>query len=79
MRSTASGRFASRGRSRGWFIGGKRVAVKIDDGRLGVGGRRALKRVGQRFEPGGIDGLQREQLGDSIARTLRSAVAISGR
>ena len=36
---------------------GECVEIEIDDGQQGVSSRRTLKRVGQRFEPGGVDGL----------------------
>jgi hypothetical protein len=41
----------------GWLDRGERVEVQIDDRLQGLCGRRALKRVGQRFEPGGIGSL----------------------
>jgi hypothetical protein len=53
------------------------VEVKISDGLQGVRGRRALKRVRQRFEPGSIGALQSKQLGDYIAPALRATAAIN--
>jgi hypothetical protein len=55
---------------------GERVEVEIDDGQQGVSSRRTLKRVGQRFELGGVDGLQRKQLGGGIVPTPRAAAAV---
>ena len=55
----------------------ERVEVKISDDLQGVRGRRALKRVRQCFEPGSIGSLQRKQLGDCIAPTLRATAAIN--
>jgi hypothetical protein len=55
---------------------GECVEIEIDDGQQGIGRRRTLKRLGQRFEPGGVDHLQRKQLGDGIVPTPRAAAAV---
>jgi hypothetical protein len=55
---------------------GERFEIKIDNRLQRLGGRCAAQRVGQRFEPGGIGSLQREQHRDGIVPALWPAAAI---
>ena len=59
-----------------WHDCGERVEVEIDDGLKGLGGDTIAQAVGQRVMPGGILGLQRDQLGDGVVPTLSSGPSV---
>ena len=56
---------------------GKHVEVEIDNGLKRLGGRRALKRIRQGFEPGGIGGLKFDQFSDGIVPAARAGTTIN--
>jgi hypothetical protein len=50
--------------------------IEIDDRLEGDVGRGVAEAVGQDIMPGGVVGLQREQLGDGVAPALRAAAPV---
>jgi hypothetical protein len=59
-----------------WHDCGERVEVEIDDVLKGFGGDTIAQAVRQRVMPGGILGLQRDQLGDGVVPTLGSGPSV---
>src|SRR5580693_5540852 len=54
----------------------QRIEVEFNNGREGVGGRRAAQRLWQGFEPGGVGGLKRQQFGNRVVPALWPGPAI---
>jgi len=63
--------------SAGWFYGGQFVEVDIGNGLESVGGGVALQGIGQRLGPGGVFGLERDQLGDGVMPSLWPGAPVS--